>query len=783
MRPNLALSMEALNDVPSPTESVSTAGARSGGRGKLRAALTAWLPIALLVVSVLVPYWKLTSMRYVLITDDTFVSDVFGGEFPARLWLGEMLKAGEAPLWVRDLGGGVPSAWADPMTILLFRFLPPVIAFNVQLLSILLIASLGTYACARSFRLTRASSMLAALGYSYSGFMVCQLKHVSEVEIAALFPVGVLLLEHGLGRATQSARPIALRANALVWFGFVVGLQMLATFPQSTYYCFLAYAGFGLSRIGMFGGARRRGRALLLLVLTGIATVIGLGMGAAAFLPLTDLAAWSERSNTSYEWIRHFAYDWASLLNFFVPYANGDISDGTYRIKGVFWEEYGYVGLLTIALAGFVLWAGRRLRLVRIHAVLLFSSFLLVLGPALPGFELVFNHFPGMKNFRFTTRAMFLVEFALCMLAAHGLDIMQRGSVPGSVRVSLSRWGAYLAPACVMIVFADLVFHQMRQNAFGETSTFLAQPETATYLKPRLKGRRVYALRSRAVHRMAFEAARGWSDVRPYARILPMLEPNTNLYWGVSSAEVYTGLPLASSGRWWGNSNHPGLMDSLEVQSREWVRVLVLHAISHVISLPPLPPGELRQIAGGAVNLYEVPHSLPRAYVATRVRVASATDDPIDTLLAEDFEPGRDVLVDANNAAKLGPGPTAADGAPKPRVKWVDDRNTHIALDLEAPNGGVLVLTDNFVPIWQARVDGIDTPIVGANFGQRGIALPPGAKRVELWVEWPAHRLGVQTSLGAALLLVALAVRVRFAVHHARTRQVRRTALPPEPTA
>lgn len=742
-----------------------------------------WVVPALLVLAVLVPYWGLTTMRSVLVTDDVFVSDIFGGEFPCRAWVGATLRAGELPLWIRDLGAGVPTIYADPMTLILFYALPALVAMNTQLLVILLTAMLGTYAYARAIRLTRAGASLAAIGFTYSGFMVTQLKHVSAVEIVSLFPTGLMLLEYGLGHRPwallgRAAHPLPRRVVAIVLFGLVVGLQILPGFPQTTYYCFLAYGGYGLIRVvpGFVRHKKRRARAVVLLATVAATTMLGVGIGAVCLAAFSDLAAWSERSTTSFEWIRGFAYEWRSFLNFFVPYVNGDVSNGTYRGGGVFWEEYGYVGTLTVLLALVTAVVSFRRRRVRLFVAMLVASFLLVLGPALPGFRYVFDYVPGMKNFRFTTRAMFIVDFSLCILAGIGLSQAQARLDRGFVSIR-PRLATLIASGCVLLTFGDLIFHQLRQNAFGDASAFMQMPETAKYLAGKQRGRRYYATEARSVHHMAFRRAKGWANLKPYEAILPLLEPNTNLFWGVSSIDGYSGLPLQFPGMVWGNSNHPGLVDALDIGSPVWLRVMQLHAVGHLITSSPLVADGARHIATGPVNLYEVQHALPRAYVATRARLVDADDDPFATLLAPDFELGRDVLFVAGENGSISPGPTPADGAPRPRVRFVEDRNNRVEMEVDAPQGGILVLTDNFVPVWKADVDGVPADILRANFSQRAIALSPGKHIVTYVLEWRSVVAGAWVSLGSTLVLVALGLGAHIAARqqNRRTRSVSTT--------
>src|SRR4051794_28443274 len=100
-----------------------------------------------LTVAALVPYWRLLTFRVLYVTDDGFTSDIFNGELPGRLLVGEVLRGGHAPLWTSRLCSGLPLAGgaADPLGLALFTWLPPAAALDLYALALILIAAHGGY--------------------------------------------------------------------------------------------------------------------------------------------------------------------------------------------------------------------------------------------------------------------------------------------------------------------------------------------------------------------------------------------------------------------------------------------------------------------------------------------------------------------------------------------------------------------------------------------------------------------------------------------------------------
>jgi hypothetical protein len=135
--------------------------------------------------------------------------------------------------------------------------------------------------------------------------------------------------------------------------------------------------------------------------------------------------------------------------------------------------------------------------------------------------------------------------------------------------------------------------------------------------------------------------------------------------------------------------------------------------------------------------VYEVQGVLPRAYFASRIY-------PFDP---EGFGQGM-LLNRAPVDAAFVTGWTGSEAASTGRVtaaRWGESR---FALDVQAPDGGFLVVSESDFPGWSCRVDGKPVPIARVNGRVMGIVLPRGARQVRLEI----HSDGLRWGLGAALL-------------------------------
>ncbi|MEO6235699.1 MAG: hypothetical protein ABIQ52_01805, partial [Vicinamibacterales bacterium] len=359
----------------------------------------------LLTAGALAPYWRLLTLSVVFVTDGAFASDLYNGELPGRILVGQLVRAGHLPLWTSQLCSGYPLAGApsDPLGLLLFALLPPAPALDLLLIVLLLVAAHGTYALARRFGADRSGAVLAGLGFAGSGYVATQLQHLSIMSTIVWLPVGLLLIDRLLTAGAGDERRRMLLAATLA---LVYANQVLAGFPQAAYICALVYGSLALFRVLTPPQplVRLRERLPLMAGIAGALT-LGAAAGAVVLLPLSELAGVSDRAGgLDYHWAT-FTNFWPwNTLTFFVPYLNGDASDLTYIGPPPFWENYGYVGGATACLAVYGAIRERRRPLVMFLIAMTAIAFAFMLGPRTPVYYAAYVLIPGMQRFRAPTR-------------------------------------------------------------------------------------------------------------------------------------------------------------------------------------------------------------------------------------------------------------------------------------------------------------------------------------------------------------------------------------------
>jgi hypothetical protein len=121
--------------------------------------------------------------------------------------------------------------------------------------------------------------------------------------------------------------------------------------------------------------------------------------------------------------------------------------------------------------------------------------------------------------------------------------------------------------------------------------------------------------------------------------------------------------------------------------------------------------------------------------------------DPRQTALLEVVPAGLPPPLRAPSLTQLGPNDSA---------RFVSYQPNRLEIETDTAKPAVLVVSEAYYPGWAATIDGQDTALYATDYLLRGILLPPGKHRVELWYKAPAARSGAVFSVAAACLLLGL---------------------------
>ncbi|MDE2950469.1 MAG: YfhO family protein [Chloroflexota bacterium] len=369
-----------------------------------------FLPLLLIICATLILFRHLTFSDLILARGDTY--NYFYPYWDAR---NAAFRAGELPLWTTDLFMGAPLLANPqlgtyyPLNWLTAPFRAPQ-AIKISILIHSVLAGLGVFYLYREAVEKRAMpALLAALVYSFSGYLGAHVEQINQYQGLAWLPFLFALYHRTLTRGRT-------RRDGLL-FALAWALQIFCGHTQTV---FISGIGLGLYGIGLGiaarEGPRQIGRRLLTL---GTCTLAALLLAVPQLLPSLELIGMSNRgSGFSAGEVTAFSLSPNLLGRALLPSYDGQL----------FGEYVAYLGVIGLGLALWGVAAGHLpagLRRVWIGLALL--GLLLALGRSSPLF-LLLAELPLFNLFRVPARFLALFTLGMSILAGMGLSAIERGS-------------------------------------------------------------------------------------------------------------------------------------------------------------------------------------------------------------------------------------------------------------------------------------------------------------------------------------------------------------------
>ncbi len=740
---------------------------------------------------------------------------VFGGQalfwgvplmqfYPWQHFAAETWRMGEAPLWNPLLGNGAPLA-ANLQTgafyplNFLYLFLPTETAMGYTAALHVALAGLFMFAFMRSLGLRALPSLIAALAFQLSGFLIARLGFLS---ITAALPWVAAWLWRA-ERVMQSGR-----VSDALWLAAIVGLGLLAGHAQTALYGLILLAGYVVYRAKLrtselrateTQSARRKDSVFSvspwLIGLSGI--LLGVGLAAVQLLPAAELARESQRAGgLDYTFaMTHSYWPWR-LLTLLAPDVFGNPSLGNFWGYDNYWENAAYIGVLPL---GLVLVAIRDThhasRITPFFLAAALVSLIFALGWFTPIYPFLFRAVPGFSLFQGPARWLSVFTIALCALAGFGAESMlrgrgnlRRGAVWIAIGVALIgagiasrgflagrtatfadatlRLGVWVttggllfglrppaddrrfrlwAGVLVAVVAIDLLTAHAGLNPTIDPALYRLPAGSAQALRGDGQGRVFMFDADDETVRKQFGIALPFADFGPSTleRWLPFRESliaNTSMIGGAASANNFDSLLVGY---------YVQLRDAINAQPFDTaLRLLSLMHVRYIASPRELglPVVHRSEVA----TIYRNEAALPRAWIVPSARLES---DPLAAILDPAFDPRGEVILDAS----LTPADAIRDTQDAVSHTLISLRDTPNTVTIRAASeaDGYLVLADTWYPGWRATLDGRAVSILRANVAFRAIAFPAGEHNVEFRYEPDSFRIGAGLSAISALLIAA----------------------------
>jgi hypothetical protein len=391
--------------------------------------LSAAWPYGLLFLLVLVFLWPMFFGEKL-----PFMRDMFFDFLPQHSFAKQVFWSGQIPLWSSHSGCGKPFA-ADPQTATfyplhaVFYLFSASTALRIYCGMHLWVAGAGMFALARHWRMDVAPALVTALSCMFSSWLIANLEFANNLAAAVWAPLIVLTLSQ-IARtllAEDVWRQKARVANLTLILALLLAVQYLSGFPEFVVYTGILAVTYVVAVCLFHRAFRALATTLLSLAAAGMLAIL---LAAPQLLLSLEFVPLSERAAKIDPGVHIASLQLHNLSQFVLPFINGRPGYPEQFWAGTvfeFWLGTCYVGILPLILVCFSMLAFRREDLPSERKFLcafllgaLTLGILMALGGNTPLYQFFYSIVPGFDRFRFPSKFLVLVLFAVSLLAGLG---------------------------------------------------------------------------------------------------------------------------------------------------------------------------------------------------------------------------------------------------------------------------------------------------------------------------------------------------------------------------
>ncbi len=317
--------------------------------------------------------------------------------------------------------------------------------------------------------------------------------------------------------------------------------------------------------------------------------------------------------------------------------------------------------------------------------------------------------------------------------------------------VRLSRRHVVLGGALLLALHITFqLFFLKPLYATDETGPYLEKPAALAYVPPGSRvahGSFLNLMRNAHIEKGKFpQPLTFFMERRAFSELYPFTGPMHRLRYelNVSPEGLDSFLTRMSQG---------GIKTAKDVDR---VRLLAAWGVNRLLIGEPLAPEaekKVRRLAklpsyGFDLLIYEIPDAAPAAYLATRLVGAPHMNAGYTALLAPDFDPRSEVVVEGAKGSERRQGGV---------VRILRDEPERFEAEVDSRGPGFLVVQRADLSIYRATIDGLPAERRIANLHRIGVPVPAGRHRVAIETDRrPLHR-SLAAALAALLILPGFA--------------------------
>lgn len=696
-------------------------------------------------------------------------SDQADLSYPWQTFISRTLRGGDFPFWNPHSFGGQPffangsSAVLYPPRLVASLLLPPSWVHDALAVLHVLFAGVFTFLLLREYGSGAAGALLSAVAWMFGSYTLAWLQLEVVAPVFVGLPLGVWAVHRACATGTwarlllaTTVLGVSLTSGHLPFMGLTSAVAITYGLALLTRRCAAAVHGRQW-RAAVGAGAR----ALVL-------TVTPFALAAVVLIPTYFTIGLSQRQSSPYEAVHTSIRVAPEVLTYLFQPPPLPISERRMH-------EMAFSGLITIFLA-FVGAAQLRPGVV-FACVVAGVTLLLALDTAV--LRLAYFVLPAFSTFRPLGRLLYLLNFAVAVLAGLGLDNVLRRQAPrpataSGLRAAAREWwsSGALSPAAALAGLA-LLSTAVELISYGRAINPPFHPRRDDFLFPRtplIAALEPLVAGTRMLSLTRTPSGNSWPP--------PTLQAAESMIFGIDAAGGYDSVIPARSLALClvvaGQSPATALTARLgafytvflvrdvrfELLPRAGVTVLVGPPDLHEDALwtpDRLAPLRLEQMyAGSDGRIFRIVGADGGPFFVRDHVAAQSAVDALRRFAAPSFDHRRVVLIED------APGPPPGDRSNRPdpvdaRVEVKDRGANTLHVRVTSREAGWLVVPESWDAGWRASVNGADAKVYRANFAFRAVQVPPGGADVLMAYRPVGFRLGLMLSLATAVLLAALA--------------------------
>lgn len=697
------------------------------------------------------------------LSQNYLLSDIVNQFYPNYSLIQQSISSGEFPFWNPYILGGIPFFADSQVSIFEFSHLLAYI-FNVSPLSyplfsamiLLFMLGLSFFIYLRNLKIDKLVALFGSVALMFSGTTIVWLNYPLMTPFIwlplALFCVDKIVLDKKLIFVTCLT--------------ILVCLMLLAGYPQITLINLIIIVLYFLARLFQVKKFRIKNTIVLIVFI-----FLGLGMSMIQIGPSWELI----KESNSYEVGRgYIAQDnfitvaKEQFSNFFDNLNIGFNKALSYGVLAFHPEYYGspvdrdyknpendpyanfsevtiYSGILTILLAIASLIFIRKNKIIIFWTLTSIISFSLAAN--LPFFNLL-KYLPLINKIS-ASRFRLIFIFSIILLAVHSLQQIFNYLKRKNIKVARA-----LIIIITLITFLDLLYFFSDYNlGIKKDDIFLKENAAINFLKENTKHERIIGL--------------GLLDNGFRSPLIP----NTSMLYGLYDVRGYN--PIV-------DKKYINFSDKYLTRRGSFVladavfneKVIDLMNVKYIICPKSgclvIKQDEewQREYENNNVDIFKNPSFLPRAYVAYNFINTQNSDEAIQLIEAEDFNPYSQIIVNdfdiKNENLEIDSKKLIQE------AEIIEYSNNKVLIKVKSGNKGILVLSDTYNDGWRVRVNDQKKEILLVNGIFRGVIVPEGESEI-VFSYRPQHfniYLFISILSLISLLIATTLINRKSAKHH-----------------